>query len=357
MENLKLVHIITTIDRGGAELAVLELAKAQAQKGYDVTLIPLKGDLQLLQECLANQIKVDTAISSSSFLRQVLYVRTHYLDEWILHAHLPRAEMLARLSFKSRHFFLTRHNQEQFFPKGLPRLSRLLSRFVTKPARGVISISKAVESFLLSSGEILEKTPHRVIYYGYKPRMAKKEQKMISLSRDTRLRIGTIGRLVPQKNISFLLDFANLLKRKQVNFRVQIVGDGPDYEKLMRRVSEDNLNEEVQFLGRIGDVDTFLKSQDLFLFTSRYEGFGLALLEAMDVGLPIIAPNISAMPEVIGEDHPGLYESEDLKSLYKVFSEFLASGSARSKALQAQQRQLKQFNTKDYFEKHHDFYQ
>jgi len=357
MERLKVIHLITTIDRGGAELAILELARVQVENGYDITAIPLKGSLELLNEFHSAGVEVDTSIVSFSFLKQLRYLRTNYLDGWVLHAHLPRAEMLARLSLRSRNFYLTRHNQEQFFPSGTKTISRLLSRFVTKRAKGVVSISKAVESFLLSSREISPKHPHQVIYYGYKPHLDKRVmQENVLSSKKRLLRICTIGRLTSQKNFSFLLDFASLLQKRNIDFRIQIVGDGPDREKLTRQVLRENLSNQVGFLGRLKDVNTFLKSQDLFLFTSRYEGFGLVLLEAMDVGLPIIAPRISAIPEVVGENHPGLYKSEDLESLFMVLQEFLNSDSAVSNALKTQEYQIKQFDMTSYFEKHNVLY-
>lgn len=358
MESLKVVHLITTIDRGGAELAVLELARVQIENGYDIVTIPLKGSLELLDEFNSVGVKVDTTVSTLSLLKQILYMRTNYLDGWILHAHLPRAELLARLSLKSRSFYLTRHNQEKFFPKGSRIISRLLSRFVTKKATSVVSISKAVESFLLSTREISCKNPHNVIYYGYRPHLDKRVMQENALSSQKRLlRICTIGRLTSQKNFSFLLDFASLLQKRNIDFRIQIVGDGPDREKLTRQVSKVNLSSHVEFLGRLKDVNTFLKSQDLFLFTSRYEGFGLVLLEAMDVGLPIIAPRISAIPEVVGESHPGLYKSEDLESIYRVLKEFITSEFAILNALKIQEYQLKTFDIKTYFEKHNSLYQ
>jgi glycosyltransferase involved in cell wall biosynthesis len=69
------------------------------------------------------------------------------------------------------------------------------------------------------------------------------------------------------------------------------------------------LENSVHFLGRTDKIIEFLSGLDVFLLTSKYEGFGLVLLEAMDAGIPIIASRNSAIPEVLGTDFPNLCET------------------------------------------------
>jgi glycosyltransferase involved in cell wall biosynthesis len=64
---------------------------------------------------------------------------------------------------------------------------------------------------------------------------------------------------------------------------------------------------------------------DIFILCSNYEGFGLVLLEAMQLRVPIIAANNSAIPEVLGFDYPGLFRTSDLESLIKVLNKFYYS--------------------------------
>jgi glycosyltransferase involved in cell wall biosynthesis len=69
------------------------------------------------------------------------------------------------------------------------------------------------------------------------------------------------------------------------------------------------LENSVSWLGHVRDVDNFFSTLDFFVLSSNYEGFGLALLEAMEQGVPIVARNVSAIPEVLGTNHPGLVDS------------------------------------------------
>ena len=300
---------------------------------------------------------MDTDFVSRSFINQVFHMRKKFLDVDLFHAHLPRAELLMRLSKAESGFLVTRHNTEAFFPRYLNSWSKLLSRFVLQRSLGVVSISAAVKQYILTSKEMSSKTINTVIYYGYAPRnriflKSKPSRKEIEGS----IQIGTISRLAPQKNLELLVEFANLLREKGLRARIRVVGEGPDRSILESKVLSLNLISEIQFLGRMTDVFPFLNSLDFFVLTSNYEGLGLVLLEAMDAGLPVIAPRNSAIPEVLGEDHPGLFETGDLNALLSTFMSILTNDSIRQRTFDIQSQRLNGFSMESYFERHHDFY-
>ena len=135
------------------------------------------------------------------------------------------------------------------------------------------------------------------------------------------------------------------------------VGDGP-LERKLKLLSRDlNLLDNVHFLGRKEDVASFLSSLDLFILTSRYEGFGLVLLEAMDFKIPIVASNISAIPEVLGVSHPGLFMPESLDSLVRKVKELLLSDKIRELVLDIQKSRLASFSVDRYLMQHLEIYQ
>jgi glycosyltransferase involved in cell wall biosynthesis len=81
---------------------------------------------------------------------------------------------------------------------------------------------------------------------------------------------------------------------------------------------------------------------DIFVLSSLYEGFGLVLLEAIDAGVPVIAPNNSAIPEVLGEDFPGLTVTGDVQGFFEKMIQY-TSVETREKVLQNQYVRLNQF--------------
>jgi glycosyltransferase involved in cell wall biosynthesis len=354
---MRVVHLITTIERGGAENAVFALANIQVEKGYEVTVIPLKGKLELFEAMQEHNINVDTSLISKNFLAQIRVMRRKYREGYIFHAHLSRAELLIRLSKSHSRFYVTRHNTERFFPKSNKYFSIMLSRFVLQKSKGVISISRAVKQFLYDSHEISTRISISVIYYGYKKQMNNVPKKQINVKLlNPEIALATIGRLAPQKNMSLLIDFAKRIQMDKVCFQLQIAGEGPDRFELEKKVRELNLSQKVEFLGKLSDIAKFLMDKDFFIFTSNYEGLGLALLEAMDAGLPIIAPRNSAIPEVIGENHPGLFISGNLDSLYDTFMLLLKNSSIQQEALAIQESRLNLFNMENYFASHHFLY-
>jgi glycosyltransferase involved in cell wall biosynthesis len=100
-----------------------------------------------------------------------------------------------------------------------------------------------------------------------------------------------------------------------------------------------------------------MSKAQVFLMTSSYEGFGLVNLEAMDYGLPIVAPFTSTFPEILGRDHPLLFEPSNISSCVKQLSKLLHSSPAQIEELQVRQRFLmKQFSIQKNLERHNEIY-
>lgn len=356
-KNLRVIHVITTIERGGAENAILALAREQVRNGYHVIVVPLKGALELETDFTEAGITLDLTLHSLSFIQQIIIFRSKYNEDFVFHGHLPRSELLLRFCKAKSGFYVTRHNAEAFFPKAPRLISKILSRFVTCKSISVIAISQAVASFLLEKKEISSNNPFSVIHYGYLPRCTTRhvEREYRTLNQQF-LRIGTISRLTTQKNLILLIELGSILRKLNFSFLIQIVGAGPDRLLLENKVKEFGLEDQIHFLGKKSDVMPFLQEQDVFILTSNYEGFGLVLLEAMDANLPIIAASNSAIPEVLGENHPGLFETGNSNSLLHILLNVLRFPDTYACALNIQSTQLNFFSMEKYFCAHHQLY-
>jgi len=351
---MRITHIITTIERGGAEKAVLALATAQARNGHSVSVIPLKGNPELMNEFNASKVQVHLDLLNRSPLVQIRNLKDLTENSEIIHTHLPRAELMTRVCLGRGKFLITRHNSESFFPKAPTFISSFISRWVTRDSH-VIAISKAVDDFLINSRELSRSCKNRVIYYGYEIQRSNKTLAKRYESKSL-ITLGTISRLTAQKNLNLLLAFARYQIKNRRNIMFKIVGEGPMQSELQDLAFSLGVNESVKFLGRTENVWDFLESLDFFLLTSNYEGFGLSLLEAFDSNIPVIASNISAIPEVMSKDHPGLFECGSLDSLVSVFEELLSSRPLQDRALEIQQARLTFFNMQKCFESHESIY-
>lgn len=343
--SLSIVHVITTIELGGAEKQLLMLAESQKIELENVEVLYLKGKPSLLEEFRQAQIEVSSKFSELNFFQQVLELKRRSRNsQSIFHAHLPRSELLCALALKSKSFVVTRHNTEAFFPNAPKFISRLLSRFVLKRASACIAISQAVSDYLQDTKELANSTKVFIIHYGLKNTIINKSQK-VQTSAHRKYKIGTIARLVPQKNIPLLLGAIQLLNTEYPSeFHLSIAGTGPLKEQLNSLSIELGIETRVSWKGKILDVETFYRGIDLFALPSNYEGFGLVLLEAMSYGIPVVARRISAIPEVVGIRHPGLVETSSPEEFAKTIIELLTNPEARRKSLVYQSKQLSRFS-------------
>jgi glycosyltransferase involved in cell wall biosynthesis len=110
---------------------------------------------------------------------------------------------------------------------------------------------------------------------------------------------GMVGRLAPKKNHQRLFRAFKGLVRDFPDSMLLVVGDGPLENELKEQVRYLGLEQNIFLLGHRKDIPIFLHSLDAFLFPSLHEGLGLALLEAMVVGLPTVAADIGPCQEVV----------------------------------------------------------
>jgi N-acetyl-alpha-D-glucosaminyl L-malate synthase BshA len=119
----------------------------------------------------------------------------------------------------------------------------------------------------------------------------------------------------PVKRIGAVVEvFAQI--RQRVNARLLLVGDGPDLPEARRRIRELGLRSSVEILGEQEQIVPVLSEADLFLLPSAQESFGLAALEAMACGVPVVASRVGGLPEVIESGVNGfLHEPGDLAGM------------------------------------------
>ena len=109
----------------------------------------------------------------------------------------------------------------------------------------------------------------------------------------------SVSRLSPEKDLSTLLRAVTRVIREVPEFRLLIVGDGPDRGALEELARERELTQHVEFLGERSDVPELLATAGFFVSSSLTEGISLTLLEAAAVGLPIVATSVGGNPEIV----------------------------------------------------------
>jgi glycosyltransferase involved in cell wall biosynthesis len=310
----RVTHVITTIQRGGAEKQLLVLVKEQIKIGWEVEVCYLKNDPELLQEFIDVGARVNTQAANQSVIKQILALRKISRGQSsIIHAHLPQSELFMAIVSNRKNFLVTRHNSEEFYPTSFRWLSRALAKFVARRAVRIITISDAVTNFNIDHKQLSTRDLYKLkrIHYGYPDKKTKPKK---NLETDN-LVFGTISRLVPQKDLPTLLKAFAEVSRECPAARLEIAGVG--YLELELKAIADTLgiSHKIEWKGKVIDIESFLFGLNAFVLSSKYEGFGLVLLEAMAANLPIIAARNSAIPEVLGKRGGLYFETGNVKSL------------------------------------------
>lgn len=130
------------------------------------------------------------------------------------------------------------------------------------------------------------------------------------------LNLVSIGRLSPQKGYDRLLWAIEKLATKNINFHLYIIGIGPEKEQLNQLLSEYNIKHLVTFLGYKSNPYPYLKKSDLFVCSSRAEGFSTAVSEATVLDIPTVTTDCSGMNELFGNSEYGLIVENTKEALY-----------------------------------------
>ena len=160
-----------------------------------------------------------------------------------------------------------------------------------------------------------------------------------------------MGRLARQKGFDLLIEAFSRIANQHPQWSVKILGEGPARASLKRLIAEKGLNGRVVLAGWEPDPDFVLKQSDLFVLSSRFEGFPNALLEAMACGLPSISFDCPSGPaEIIRDTIDGLLvPAEDIEALANTLDRVLGDDSLRQRLSAEAVHVVDRFSAERYF--------
>jgi len=310
--SLRVLHLITTLDRGGAEMALLHLLRRLLDAGVAPTVAYLKGSGELRSEFEAAGVPVhalgDTALGEiGAYGRGRRLVRKTRPD--VVHTHLFKADCLGAAICGPRphdggpKLVSTKHNEDVYLAGdgARPRALRAVARRVAARADALVAITPGVRRFF---EEHLGETAHamRVITYGLPPAHpgdAAGFRREIGVPSATPL-VVCLARFVEQKDHATLLD---AFARVPGDGRLVLLGRGPLEEQIRAQTARDP---RVIVHGFTNEPRHALTAADVVVLSSRHEGLGLALLEAAAHGVPVVATRVGGIPDVVVDGANGL---------------------------------------------------
>jgi glycosyltransferase involved in cell wall biosynthesis len=170
--------------------------------------------------------------------------------------------------------------------------------------------------------------------------------------------LGVVARLTPEKDHDTLLQSLVLVRNDFDNVKLAIAGEGELMDALKKKVEHLGLSRSVWFLGNRGDVPELLQAMDLFVLSSRQEGLGITLLEAMAVGLPVVATNTGGIPEIVISGETGLLVPPEDASRFAEAVKWMLShrDDGKEMGLRGQKRALQQFGVERMVEQYEAVY-
>jgi glycosyltransferase involved in cell wall biosynthesis len=313
---IRVLQLITSLDRGGAENHLLALLRHADRAAFDIEAAVLSGEGELVPifrqaGIPVHLLKARNRFDPAALSRLVGLLRDRHFD--ILHSHLFRADIYAglavgRLGERRPLLVSTRHNDDRFF---LNPFVGLVHYLVSARQDLIIAISDHIARFTVARGV---RHPARVrrVYHGIEPpltraleREGQRIRHELGIAPDDFL-VGNVGRLALQKGQRHLIAAMPLLLERVPRAHAVIAGSG-DLEEYLRDLAEEvGVAEHVHVLGPRKDVPALMHAVDVFAMPSIWEGFGLVLLEAMAAARPIVASRVATIPEVVLDGETGL---------------------------------------------------
>jgi glycosyltransferase involved in cell wall biosynthesis len=306
---VKVVHLTKVRGIGGAEQHLLALLPALRERGVDATFLSLDAgaDADRFHRALDDReipwqrVACGLDVSPRLALAVMRAIRAEHPD--LIHTHMVHADAYGSLAAHALRipFVSTRHNDDRY----LLGPFRYVDRGLMHGVRRIVAISDAVRTFHIRSGLPAEKLV--TIHYGLDsvpgvPSERTPEELGVEPGAPLVL---AIGRLIAQKDHATLLDAFARVRERQPDARLAILGWGPLETKVKEHAASLGLDGFVLVPGRVEPRD-WLARADVFAHTSRWEGFGIVLLEAMLASLPIVATRVSAVPEIVVDGETGL---------------------------------------------------
>lgn len=190
----------------------------------------------------------------------------------------------------------------------LPVKNNLLNKFIYKRlVTDIVANSEHIKNILLSKNKhIVNQNRLHVIKNGVYLKPSADPAGIPHNRNEKPVNIANLGRCVEQKGQEYLIRLARKLKEKGVCFTIQVLGDGELRNSFIDRVNRYALDDCIRFMGFMEDVESFLNEMDFYVSTSGHEGTSNAILEAMYAQLPVVAFNVSSMPEYVKDNETGL---------------------------------------------------
>ena len=320
-DKIKVLHIITRLDKGGSAENTFLTVKGLDKKRYDVTLMsgpvqdPSQERRSQVEECGIQYIhnpvlvrNINMVYDAIALFKICRFLTKEKFD--VVHTHTSKAGLLGRFAAKFAGAPLVVHTPHGhvffgYFGPLKTKIFILLEKLANRMTDKIVALTHREKADYISYRTCPEEKI-TVIHSGielnkfqeYPLAEKTKLKKEIGLPGDSFV-VGTVGRLVPVKGPEFLIKASQTIIPAHPNTYFLFAGDGPLKKDLQKKAKEAGEEKNIVFLGWRDDIAHILSVFDVFCLPSLNEGMGRVLVEAMAHGIPIVASEVGGIPDLI----------------------------------------------------------
>lgn len=323
---IKLLYFITGLGIGGAEMAMVRILNNLPESKYEINILSITSSNDIEDKINKNYISViklniDSKKNIIRLVKDLVKIFRDFKPD-VLVCSLYHATILGRIIGKLTKVpvIINWEHNENFgnvFRKMINYLTAGFSNHILADSYLVYNAAKK---------QFKKINKISVVQIGgldlclFSPVIHQKKKK---------IHIGSIGSLVKQKNYSFLIELTKDLPHFCV---VQVAGDGPQYTKLNKMISENGLENRFLLKGKVTNIPSFLSELDIYIQPSLWEGLCISVIEAAAVGLPIAAFNVGGIHETVYEGRNGfLVKPRDYDAFKERLFQLISNPSLREK--------------------------
>ena len=343
---IKVMQIIARMNVGGPAVIVAELMRGLDSKNFEQVLITGYCDETEADylDTVATDIKatriaglgrsVSPLADLKAFIGLIATIRKFKPD--VIHTHTAKAGVLGRIASilagrgAIRIHTFHGHLLHGYFAGWKVRLVIAIEKVLATKTDYLIAVGNTVKNDLIAAG-IGQASQYSVFYPGLPaPHVASKAalRKELELGADD-LYCTFVGRLTQIKRPDRLLDVIAAIVNRGVEMRFLIAGEGELFESSKARAAAEKL--PVTFLGWRSDIDELFAASDIAILTSDNEGIPLTLIQAAQAGLPIIAPNVGSIADIVVNDKTGFLTSPQPGAMASALSALAGDKGLREK--------------------------
>lgn len=323
MQKIKILHIIKSLGRGGAEVLLPETLKLHDHSKFEfhyIYFLPWKNQMVQSIQDAGGKVYCFSAQNNFQMLRQhkkvISFLKENKIN--LIHCHLPWSGFLGRIIYQKLRvpMIYTEHNIQERYHFVTKALNKLSFNFQSLAVGVSNDVTRSIKE------NINPTIPVKTILNGVNtaefrrdPEKGRKIRNKYGIPVDS-IVIGNIAVFREQKSLpDWVRAFKKIHQENPGTYGI-LVGSGPQEEKIKALINELGLNDTIKLTGLQTDTISFFSAMDIFMMSSAFEGLPIALLEAMSMNCAIVSTKAGGVVEVVRDGQDGMIcEVGDWESL------------------------------------------